>query len=278
MQQQEAKVMNRKSMSGLSFGGVSKWIVAAAVGFSLTVAQAAPVSGLGTWETTLQGRDINGNPVPLLVGGNPNPAAVFFYDTVLQLTWLANWNLGGEMTWDDAMAWAAALNINGYNGWFLPGVLDNNNDGCDSTNTGSDCGYWAYGSEAGRRAGSALAHMWYDTLGNLPDRDQNGDPWDPVTNPIPSPPGASGLVNTGAFSNMEMGRYWTSTEYAGGSQAWNFLLDQGYQDFDNKDRASYAVAVRRGDLQPTPVPEPGTFGALLAGLAALSVARTRRRL
>ncbi len=57
-----------------------------------SAAQAAPVSGQGTWETTPQGRDINGNPVPLLVSGAPNPAMVFAYDTVLDLTWLANWN------------------------------------------------------------------------------------------------------------------------------------------------------------------------------------------
>jgi len=78
--------MNTESMSGPSFGAVSRRTVAAVVGFGLTLAQAVPVISQGTWQTTLQGRDINGNPVPLMVGSNPNLAAIFFYDTRLDLT------------------------------------------------------------------------------------------------------------------------------------------------------------------------------------------------
>lgn len=45
---------------------------------------AIPVSGQGTWETTLQGRDLDGN------------AATFeaYYDTVLDITWLADTDIG----------------------------------------------------------------------------------------------------------------------------------------------------------------------------------------
>ena len=50
-------------------------------------AHAAPVTGQGTWETTLQARDISGNAVAL---GDTN--AAFFYDTTLNVTWLANMN------------------------------------------------------------------------------------------------------------------------------------------------------------------------------------------
>ena len=46
---------------------------------------AVGVSGQGTWETTLQGRDLDGN------------AATFeaYYDTVLDITWLADANAAG---------------------------------------------------------------------------------------------------------------------------------------------------------------------------------------
>src|SRR3989344_2551084 len=82
-----------------------------------TLAHAAPVSGQGTWETTLQGRDLDGNL----------STAEAYYDTALNITWLADANYGlgsiydladgygnGAMTWTNANAWAASLNINGY--------------------------------------------------------------------------------------------------------------------------------------------------------------------
>ncbi|MEA2079422.1 MAG: hypothetical protein U9P00_06110 [Pseudomonadota bacterium] len=81
---------------------------------SLTLAptaNAVPVSGQGTWESTLQGRDLDGN------------AATFeaYYDTTLDITWLANANAAGTtMNWADANSWAAGLNVNGVTGWRLP--------------------------------------------------------------------------------------------------------------------------------------------------------------
>lgn len=49
---------------------------------SIGTAQAVSVSGQGTWESTLQGRDLDGN------------LATFeaYYDTVLGITWLADAN------------------------------------------------------------------------------------------------------------------------------------------------------------------------------------------
>ncbi len=151
--------------------------VRAALGAALLVAvvgaQAAIVTTRGTWygtdgtNGTLRGRDASGNPVPLLVSGAPNPAAVFFYDTVLNLTWLADWNANGLMNWAAANAWAAALNVGGFTGWSLPGVLDTASPGCDVGYAGgTDCGFNVYSGELERR-GSPLAHMFYDTLGNL---------------------------------------------------------------------------------------------------------------
>ena len=48
------------------------------VGLAAGAAQAVPVSGQGTWETTLQARDMDGNPA----------TTEAWYDTALDLLWL----------------------------------------------------------------------------------------------------------------------------------------------------------------------------------------------
>ena len=91
------------------------------------MALAAPIKTQGTWygsngwDGTLRGRDAAGNPIDLLnaAGDAPNPDLKYVYDTVLDLTWLADWNAGagssfdngsdttdGGMTWANANAWA----------------------------------------------------------------------------------------------------------------------------------------------------------------------------
>ena len=72
---------------------LSGLLAAAVLAAGCVSAQAAPVLGQGTWEAKLKGRDANGNEVPLLVSGAPNPALKFVYDTDLNLTWLADWNV-----------------------------------------------------------------------------------------------------------------------------------------------------------------------------------------
>ena len=89
-----------------------------------TAADAVGGSGQGTWKTTLQGRDLDGNTVTFEA----------YYDTTLDITWLADTNAAagsvydtfspgsGRLTWADAKAWTASLDINGVNGWRLPSV------------------------------------------------------------------------------------------------------------------------------------------------------------
>ena len=69
----------------------------AALSWSL---QAAGVPGQGTWETTLQARDLNGDSF-----------ADAFYDTSLNITWLANWDVNGTMTAGAVRAWAEGLEV-----------------------------------------------------------------------------------------------------------------------------------------------------------------------
>jgi hypothetical protein len=67
--------------------------------------QATPVSGQGTWESTLIGRDLDGD-----LG-----TAEAYYDTLLDITWLADVNTGagtiyddGGLTTDGRMSWLNA--------------------------------------------------------------------------------------------------------------------------------------------------------------------------
>ena len=66
---------------------------------SIMTAQAAPVSGQGTWETTLEGR---------LETAPGSGVFLAYYDTVLDITWAAK--LGGNQRpggLDRAKAWAS---------------------------------------------------------------------------------------------------------------------------------------------------------------------------
>ena len=229
-------------------------------------AWAAPVTTQGTWygtdgtNGTLQARDSTGNPLASVT----DPNAKYFYDTVLDLTWLGDWNANGAMTWAAANAWAASLTDFG-GGWSLPGVLDIGMDGCaGAAFSGTDCGYNVYGSEAARRD-SPLAHMYYDTLGNLAPYDVAGNDqsgW--------------GLSNTGPFSKMQSDYYWSGTEYAPvTANIWNFDVDSGLQHFGYRFYNEwYAVAVHPGDVAA--VPEPQSVVLALLGLAVLWVVRRRR--
>jgi hypothetical protein len=105
-----------------------RWALAFALALSgmASGAFAAPISGQGTWETTLQARDINGDTV-----------IDAYWDSALNLTWLANWNANGLMDWDAAVAWAGSLDVHGVTGWRLPTVTDTGNAGCSATIPGT---------------------------------------------------------------------------------------------------------------------------------------------
>jgi hypothetical protein len=236
-------------------------------------AQAVSVSGQGTWETTLQGRDLDGD------FSNGFEA---YYDTVLDITWLANANYAGmTMNWSTANAWAAGLTLGGYTDWRLPTTNPIDGTTADDATLSyigtEDRGYnvSAPGTFYAGSTASEMAYMFYNTLGNLAY-------CDPATSTVSSCSGLQtgwGLTNTGPFSNVQSNFYWSATEYAPStSLAWYFDTYIGYQDGTNKPYNLYAWAVHTGDVGASVVPVPAAawlFGSGLLGL--IGVSRKRRR-
>lgn len=180
----------------------------------ITSAQAGPVSGQGTRETTLQPRDLDGNGI-----------TDAFYDTILNLTWLRNANVNGEITWDAANTWSADYSIGGYSDWRLPTMVDTGTPGCDFGHRGTDCGFKVQttgDSASGIIVYSEMASLWYDTLGNE-GACSLGD-----TSCEMSPQPVRDLTNTGEFQNLQPGIYWSGLEYEPmAGFAWIFRTGNG---------------------------------------------------
>lgn len=231
---------------------------------------AAAIPGQGTWESTLQARDIDHD-------GKVDA----YYDTSLNITWLADAYADGPPAgfpagrpirfWSEAHEWTYNLNVDGITGWRLPTVINDpsaltlgGRSCADPASTmGSLCGFNSDPSQ------SELAHMFYVTLGNQALVSTSGE----------GQPGG-GLSNTGPFSDLRPDWYWTETRANPvGKYVWMFAMNSGAQFVtDPMDGIPYgAWAVHDGDIAAA-VPEADTV--LLAASGALVMAawaRTRRR-
>jgi hypothetical protein len=226
--------------------------------FIAPVAQAGPVPGQGNWQTTLQARDIDGN-------GSTDA----YYDTQLNITWLANFNTNGLMNWNAANTWATTSSFFGLSGWRLPTVNDTGPSGCDFANTGTDCGFNVQ-TTTGNPVNSEMAHLYYVTLGNLA--------YCSASNVCPQ--AGQGLINTANLVDFQSYAYWSGTVYAPDSNgAWFFntytIIGAGGQSNLDKNDALYAVAVRPGDVGAS-VPLPPTAALMLLMFGAMGLIRRKR--
>lgn len=230
----------------------SKIVSSAALVLSSVGAFAGPISGQGTWETTLQARDINGDS-----------EVDAYYDTELNITWLADANVLGErLTWSDAVSWAASLDIYGVTGWELPATsitAYGGNGWCDYGLGGHDCGYRP-------ETVNPLAHMYYETLGNA------GAYYDAAQGAFISE--GTGLANTGPFRNLQDRAYWSGTLTPDPMRAWDLNFYEGALNHVAIDHPLFAWATHQGDIA-APVPEPTTYAMMLIGVGALVVRRRR---
>jgi len=229
----------------------------------LIAASLATVLVSGAAHAALEGRDLNGS-----IG-----SFEAYYDTDLDITWLANGNVNGLMNWADANTWAANLSFtdgsNVYDNWRLPVTLQPDAT-CDSNFEGG-YGFGCTGSEMG--------HLFHAELGGT------------IGNPLLShlDPNSNGEVAKFADANglFWAASYWSSTDSSysdeyipAGSLAWHFgLFGSGYQGLDSKDNNyNYlALAVSSGDVGIAAVPEADTWAMLLAGLGLVGAAARRRR-
>ena len=230
-------------------------------------AQAVPISGQGTWESTLQARDFDAH-TSTIEG---------YYDTLLDITWLANASAGSpSMPWDAANAWAAGLNIDGITGWRLPQNESVNglsySAGISLEGT-SDVGYniSAPGTLYAGSIASEMAHLFYNTLGNLGDCDPALSSGSCVSQP------GSGLTNTGPFTDLVGTRFWSGSLFSS-DYAFTFGFTSGFQDiYSSSFDAFWALAVHDGDVGMAVVPVPPAVWLLGGGLLGLSGVSSRRK-
>ena len=157
------------------------------------------------------------------------------YDDAKDITWTANANINGLMTWTQAVAWADNLVLGGYSDWRLPTTIP------------ATAGY--------NQTGSELGELFYNELGGVAGSS--------IT--------TTHNANYNLFTNVQSYVYWSGSEYAPvPSYAWYFSTGYGSQGNDFKYNQLYAWAVRPGDVAAVPVPAAfWLFGSGLMGLLGL---------
>ena len=194
------------------------------------------------------------------------------FDSDLNIYWLKNANLAdtnpfglsvsdkvedktpntvgssGYMTWDNAIAWIAGMNVFdndngylGYNDWRLPTAL--NQDGTAPCGVAFNC------------TGSEMGHLFYSEFGAT----ANSSVWT-----------TGNATELAKFTNIQS-FYWSGTEFDS-SVAWGFHFLTGSQFPAGKSDVGSVWAVR----DVSAIPEPPILYLLVPGLLGL-VGMARRK-
>lgn len=258
--------MRQSSVVKLMFSGVQAVCLALA---AATSAHAALIAG------DLDANAANGYEV--------------FYDTVLDITWLADANYAktsgfdtdGAMDWSKAMSWASNLQYFGVDDWRLPHFDPVNGirvvDYPSAYDGSTDAGYNITSPR------NELAYMYYVNLGLKGSISPSGVPdfTAGVSGPAQAVPGIEGAF----VKNLRPNMYWTNVIANDTLKAWGLWTTfpvAGAHGYDYRYNDHYAWAVTNGDafkLVPTtpPVPEPSALWMLLAGLGIAGFAWRRQQ-
>lgn len=178
------------------------------------------------------------------------------YDTVLDITWLADGNYAqtsgfhdtGMMSWSDANSWASQVQYAGYNGWRLPNTpISDPTCSQQDRDVGDAVVDFGWGC-----TGSELGHLYQD-LGGVGTSSvlDSGDP------------DLDLFVNLMADASVGPPQeYWSNQ--LNSSRAFHFHLFNGFQRDIDQLVSMYALLVHDGDI--TPVPLPAAFWLFAAGM------------
>ncbi len=201
-----------------------------------------------------------------------------YYDTVLDITWMADADLAatetfgvpgispaGAMSWDTAHQWLGAMNANHYlggNQWRLPKLspvnqtaLNTNYSDQGDTDVGLNIS--APGTLYAGSTAHEMAHLYFNTLGNpkYPAIFQNSGPFQHVG------PGQGNLFK------------WYRTEYPipGAPNLFAFAMEWADSHTMNRNKTDTlgAWAVHPGDIAAVPLPATvWLMGSAITGMMA----------
>lgn len=207
---------------------------------SAATLQAAPVAGMGTWESTLHARDLDGNG-----------SADAFYDSVLGISWMARHNRDFAR-YDEHAALLAASSFFGIAGWRLP----------FAASIGFPCPAGVCGRNV-QTGDNELAHLFHITLGN-----------------VSNDTGGALVNSGEFLDLNPDGLYWQDGPVAlsAASRAGRFLMSIGTQSTQPMNAAASALYVHDGDVGAlvAEVPEPSSALLTAGALGAWWCVRRRR--